>query len=64
MGSGGGDAATCMDPVKSAGLFYDRLARLDYNGPNSPGWYAQAVRGLHIPTATNTWMTPRRSVTD
>ena len=27
------DCATCMDPTKSAGLFYDRLARLDYNNP-------------------------------
>lgn len=44
-----GDAATCMDPVKSAGLFYDRLARLDYNGPNSPGWYAQAVQRSAYP---------------
>lgn len=44
-----GDAATCMDPTSSAGLFYDRLARLDYNGPNSPGSYAQAVQGSAFP---------------
>lgn len=44
-----GDAATCMDVAKSAGLFYDRLARLDYNGPNSPGSYAQAVQSSAFP---------------
>jgi N-acetyl-anhydromuramyl-L-alanine amidase AmpD len=44
-----GDAATCMDPTKSAGLFYDRLARIDYNGPNSPGSYAQAVQQSAFP---------------
>lgn len=44
-----GDAATCMDPTKSAGLFYDRLAKLDYNGPNSPGSYAQAVQSSAFP---------------
>lgn len=44
-----GDAATCMDPTSSAGLFYDRLARLDYNGPNSPGSYAQAVQSSAFP---------------
>lgn len=44
-----GDAATCMDPTSSAGLFYDRLARLPYNGPNSPGSYAQAVQQSAFP---------------
>jgi hypothetical protein len=44
-----GDAATCMDPTSSAGLFYDRLAKLDYNGPNSPGSYAQAVQSSAFP---------------
>lgn len=44
-----GDAATCMDPALSAGLFYDRLSRLDYNGPNSPGSYAQAVQDSAFP---------------
>jgi hypothetical protein len=44
-----GDAATCMNPTTSAGLFYDRLARLDYNGPNSPGSYAQAVQQSAFP---------------
>lgn len=44
-----GDAQTCMDPTSSAGLFYDHLVRLDYNGPNSPGSYAQAVQGSAFP---------------
>lgn len=44
-----GDAATCMDPTLSAGLFYERLAAMDYNGPNSPGWYAQAVQKSAYP---------------
>jgi hypothetical protein len=44
-----GDAATCMDPTSSAGLFYDRLAKLNYNGPNSPGSYAQAVQSSAFP---------------
>jgi N-acetylmuramoyl-L-alanine amidase-like protein len=52
MGASGwwwGDAATCMDPTLSAGLFYSRLCRLDYNGPNSPGSYAQAVQQSAFP---------------
>lgn len=52
MGANGwwwGDAATCMDPTLSAGLFYARLCRLDYNGPNSPGSYAQAVQSSAFP---------------
>lgn len=44
-----GPAATLMDPAKSAGLFYDRLADLDYNGSKSPGWYAQAVQRSAFP---------------
>ena len=44
-----GDAQTCMDPTLSAGLFYDRLARLDYNGPNPAGSYAQAVQKSDYP---------------
>ncbi|WP_211695648.1 N-acetylmuramoyl-L-alanine amidase [Mycobacterium spongiae] len=45
-----GDAATCMDPHKSARLFFQRLARLDYNSDaNSPGWYAQQVQRSAFP---------------
>lgn len=40
-----GDAATCMDPYKSAQLFFARLARLDYTSDaQSPGSYAQEVQ--------------------
>lgn len=44
-----GDAATCMDPYKSARLFFGRLKKLDYNGPNSPGSYAQAIQRSAFP---------------
>lgn len=40
-----GDAATCMDPARSAGLFYDRLVRFDYNSrERSPGWFAAEIQ--------------------
>lgn len=40
-----GDLATCMDPTKSAGLFYDRLVRFDYNSrERSPGWFAAEIQ--------------------
>ncbi len=44
-----GPAGTLMDPTASAGLFYDRLLELDYNGPNSPGSYGQAVQRSAFP---------------
>jgi hypothetical protein len=48
MGENGwwwGDAPTCMDPTRSAGLFYDRLARMDYNSSgHTPGWYAWNIQ--------------------
>lgn len=40
-----GDAKTCMDPALSAGLFYDRLSRLNYNNPDvTPGWFAAEIQ--------------------
>lgn len=57
-----GDAATCMDPTKSAGLFYDRLAKLDYNGPNSPGSYAQAVQQSAFPDRYDQRMADAQSI--
>lgn len=52
-GNGGwwwGDAATCMNPYKSAALFFQRLARMDYNSDaHTPGWYAQAVQQSAFP---------------
>jgi len=44
-----GPTEVLMDPARSAGLFYDQLARLDYNGPNTPGSYAQAVQRSAFP---------------
>ena len=44
-----GPAAVLMDPTKSAGLFYDQLQHLDYNGTESPGSYAQAVQRSAFP---------------
>lgn len=38
-----------MDPFLSAAMFYNHLAKLDYNGPNSPGSYAQAVQDSEFP---------------
>ncbi|WP_448398625.1 N-acetylmuramoyl-L-alanine amidase [Mycolicibacillus trivialis] len=44
-----GDVKTCQDPTTSSALFFRRLATLDYNGPNSPGGYAQAVQQSAYP---------------
>jgi len=45
-----GPASVLMDPAQSAGLFYDHLARLDYNSDaESPGSYAQAVQVSAFP---------------
>lgn len=46
------DTATCMDPYKSAVLFFDRLKKLDYNKSDNPavmGSFAQAVQGSAFP---------------
>jgi hypothetical protein len=44
------DAATCMDPYKSAVLFFQRLKALNYNDTTrSPGSFAQAVQGSAYP---------------
>lgn len=51
MGWWWGDCATCMDPTKSAGLFYGRLANLDYNNTSrSPGSYAQQIQQSAFPS--------------
>lgn len=40
-----GPVEVLMDPAKSAGLFYDRLAKLDYNSQQrSPGWFAAEIQ--------------------
>ena len=44
------DCATCMDPYKSAVLFFARLKALNYNDTaRSPGSFAQAVQGSAYP---------------
>lgn len=42
------DAATCMDPYKSARLFFERLKKRDYN-TGDPGAHAQAIQGSAFP---------------
>lgn len=45
-----GDIPTCMNPTTSAGLFFDRLAKLDYNSPaKTPGRWADAVQRSAYP---------------
>ena len=44
------DAATCMDPTLSARMFFQALAKLDYNSDaHTPGWYAQTVQRSAFP---------------
>lgn len=66
MGNGWwwGDAATCMDPYKSARLFFERLKKLDYNGPNSPGSYAQAIQRSAYPDRYDTRMAEAQQLYD
>lgn len=45
-----GDEATCMGVESSAGLFYDRLVKLPYNGTSkTPGAFAQQIQGSAFP---------------
>src|SRR5699024_1472446 len=43
-----GDVATCQDPESSTRLFFERLARRDYNRGDA-GAHAQAVQGSAFP---------------
>ncbi|AMU74070.1 N-acetylmuramoyl-L-alanine amidase [Mycobacteroides abscessus] len=44
------DCATCMNPALSAGLFFDRLAKLPYNDASRlPGSFAQQVQQSDFP---------------
>lgn len=59
------DAKTCMNPTSSCGLFYDRLAKLDYNNlANSPGSYAQAVQGSAFPLRYDQQMAAAQNIYD
>jgi len=65
VGSDGysGDAATCMDPYKSAQLFFSRLAKLDYNSDaNTPGSYAQAIQQSAFPDRYDQRMTDAQAL--
>jgi hypothetical protein len=53
-----------MDVRCSAGMFYDHLAKLDYNGPNSPGSYAQAVQGSAFPDRYDQRMGDAKNIYD
>jgi hypothetical protein len=45
-----GDESTCMGVESSAGLFYDRLVKLPYNGTSkTPGGFAQQIQGSAFP---------------
>jgi hypothetical protein len=45
-----GDEKTCMGVESSAGLFYDRLVKLPYNGDSkTPGAFAQQIQGSAFP---------------
>jgi hypothetical protein len=45
-----GTAADRMDPYRSSRMFFEALAKLDYNNTaRSPGWYAQAVQRSAFP---------------
>jgi N-acetyl-anhydromuramyl-L-alanine amidase AmpD len=59
------DCATCMDPYKSAALFFGRLKKLDYNNTSrSPGSYAQAIQGSAFPDRYDQRMTQAQQLYD
>lgn len=61
-----GSAATCMDPYKSAQLFFSRLkANTDYNSDaNTPGSYAQAIQGSAFPDRYDQHMSDAQALYD
>lgn len=68
-GAGGhwwwGDAKTCMDPTLSSGLFYARLAKLDYTGgSHTPGWYVQQVQQSAYPDRYDSRIDEARAIYD
>lgn len=47
---GRGDGIDLMDPATAARLFFEQLAKLDYNNTSrTPGWYAQTVQRSAYP---------------
>ncbi|WP_280485346.1 C39 family peptidase [Nocardia cyriacigeorgica] len=60
-----GTAADRMDPTRSAGMFYEQLARLDYNSDaHSPGWYAQQVQQSAYPDRYDERMSEAQAIYD
>lgn len=57
-----GTAADRMDVARSAAMFYNHLATLDYNGPDSPGSYAQAVQRSAFPDRYDERMAEARAI--
>lgn len=58
-----GDAATCMDPYKSAVLFFERLKKRDYNHGDM-GAHAQAIQGSAFPDRYATRMAEAQRLYD
>lgn len=58
-----GDAATCMDPYKSARLFFERLKTRDYNH-GDPGAHAQAIQRSAYPHRYGQRMTEAQAYYD
>lgn len=59
------DAATCMDPTRSAGLFYDRLVKWRYwEDDVTPGWYAQEVQDSAYPDRYDQRMADAQDIYD
>jgi hypothetical protein len=59
-----GTAADRMDVARSAAMFYNHLYKLDYNGPNSPGSYAQAVQRSAYPDRYDQHMDEAQAIYD
>ncbi|TRW85556.1 hypothetical protein FK535_09170 [Mycolicibacterium sp. 018/SC-01/001] len=68
MGNGWwwGPVEVCQDPTKSAGLFYDRLAKLNYDGTSdaAAGAIAQAIQKSAYPDRYATRMAEAQRIYD
>jgi len=60
-----GTAAERMSPALSAAMFYNHLAKLDYNDPNTlPGDFAQEVQGSAFPDRYQQHMDEAQAIYD
>lgn len=65
MGWWWGPVEACQDPVSSTRLFFQRLARLDYNNTSrSPGSYAQQVQQSAYPSRYDQRITEAQALYD